>query len=76
MSYFEARNNSSSIDLHGNSSSDSGTLYFPAGNVTLQGTPNSYGNQLIANTLTVAGDGQINYDGRNALARHGAFLVQ
>jgi hypothetical protein len=77
VSYFEARDNTSPVDLRGGTGfTDTGTLYFPAGDVTLQGTPSSYGNQLIANTLTVAGDGSINYDGRNPLARHGAFIVQ
>jgi Flp pilus assembly protein TadG len=77
MSYFEARTNSSPVELRGGSGqTDSGTLYFPAGDVTLQGTPNSYGTQLIANTLTIAGDGQIVYDGRNPIGRSRAFLVQ
>ena len=77
ISYFEARGNTSPVDLRGGTGyTDTGTLYFPSGDVTLRGTPNSYGNQLIANTLTVAGDGSINYDGRNPIGRHGAFIVQ
>jgi hypothetical protein len=77
ISYFEARTNSSPVELRGTTGfTDTGTLYFPAGSVTLRGTPNSYGNQLIANTLTIAGDGAINYDGRNPIGRHGAFIVQ
>jgi len=77
ISYFEARTNSSPVDLRGTTGfNDTGTLYFPAGDVTLRGTPNSYGNQLIANTLTIAGDGAINYDGRNPIGRHGAYIVQ
>jgi len=79
ISYFEARDNSSPIELRGTSGqSDTGTMYFPAGDVTIHGTPTSFANQLIANTLTVAGDAKlvINYDGRNINNRYKAYLIQ
>jgi Flp pilus assembly protein TadG len=79
ISFYEDRSNSSAVTLQGTSGQTStGTLYFPKAQVTIAGNPNSFGNQLIADTLVVQGNGQlnINYDGRNPTYRHEAYLVK
>jgi len=54
-----------------------GTLYFPTNQLEIGGTPASLGNQLIADTLLLHGNGTllINYDGRNPAPGNDVFLV-
>jgi Flp pilus assembly protein TadG len=78
IAYYEDRSNSSDILLRGTTKlTDTGTMYFPGAQVTIAGTPDSFGNQLIAGTAVIQGDAQlnINYDGRNPIYRHRAFIV-
>jgi Flp pilus assembly protein TadG len=79
VSFYQARGNASPDTLQGTSGiTNSGTLYFPSAAVSLAGTPNAYGSQLIAGTLLVQGNAQtiINYDGRNPLPGNQVFLVK
>lgn len=79
ISFYQARGNTSADTLQGTSGiTNSGTLYFPSAAVSLAGTPNAYGSQLIAGTLSVQGNAQtiINYDGRNPVAGNEVFLVK
>lgn len=78
IAYYQDRLNTSDVLLRGTSGmTDTGTLYFPGAQVTLAGTPKSFGNQFIANTAVIQGDAQLNidYDGRNPAWRHRAFMV-
>lgn len=61
-----------------NTGQGSGTMYFPSAQVSITGNSTGYANQLIAGTLVIQGNAQlnINYDGRNAIIRHQAFLVR
>jgi len=54
-----------------------GTIYFPQNHVTITGTGDGFGTQLIANTIELGGTGvmQINYDGRNPFPANKAILV-
>jgi hypothetical protein len=55
-----------------------GTLYFRNNEIHISGTSQGFGNQLIADTVTISGTGfvRINYDGRNPAAGNRVFLVQ
>ncbi|HKQ49951.1 MAG TPA: pilus assembly protein TadG-related protein [Phycisphaerae bacterium] len=55
-----------------------GSLYFPCNHLNLSGTGDGFGNQLIARTLEISGDGliQIHYDGRNPAFGTDTFLVE
>ena len=78
IAYYQDRSNSSDVLLRGTSGmTDTGTMYFPGAQVTIAGTPLSFGNQFIANTAVIQGDAQlkIDYDGRNPAWRHRAFIV-
>jgi Flp pilus assembly protein TadG len=79
VTFFQARNNRNQSRILGTSLLDlEGTLYFPSNHVYLSGTGDGFGNQLIANTVEVAGDGiiTINYDGRFPAPGNHVFLVQ
>jgi len=54
-----------------------GTLYLPGAHLTLTGTAESYGNQVIANTVEIGGSSfiRIDYDGRFPL-KGKVFLVR
>jgi hypothetical protein len=70
---FQDRSDSSSGDLHGNGNLNiTGTIYAPAAALTAtgNGTTDVFGSQIIADTLTVKGNGtvNVNYD-PNATAR-------
>jgi hypothetical protein len=55
-----------------------GTLYFRNNEIDISGTSAGVGNQLIADTINISGNGQItiNYDGRNPAAGNRVFIVQ
>jgi hypothetical protein len=79
VSMYSARGNTSTISLQGNpGNSSSGTLYFPSAHVNIAGNPTSTASQLIADTLTVQGNAQLNISYNNAfpIPRHESFLVQ
>jgi len=79
IAFYEDRSNSSAIALGGTSGvSNSGILYFPKAAVSVAGTPNATGTQLICDTLSVQGNAQIiiNYNSSDDPASHVAFLVQ
>jgi len=79
ISFFQARANDSSIDLRASSGQyNTGAMYFPAAQVTVHGAPDSFANQLIADTLVIQQNAQltIDYDGRNPILRHSAFIVK
>jgi hypothetical protein len=55
-----------------------GTLYFPSTNLTVEGTGDGFGNQLIADTIDIRGEGEIliEYDGRFPFPGNTVFLVE
>jgi len=79
ISFYQDRSNTSAVTLKGTTGqTSSGRLYFPAAPVTIQGTPNCFGTQLICDTLNVQGDAQLNIDYNPSLnpPTHIAYLVQ
>jgi hypothetical protein len=79
VSIYQARGNTSPSTLQGTPGSTStGTLYFPSAKVTIAGNPTSFGSQLIADTLHVQGNGQlnINYNGNFPIQGHKIWLVK
>jgi len=76
---FQDRTNANSSTVIGTSLLDlEGTYYFPSGHLEVGGTSDSFGNQLIADTIDVFGTGSmvINYDDRNPMLGTRVFLVQ
>jgi hypothetical protein len=68
ISIFQARDNYTDARIIGTSLLDlDGTLYFPSNHLSLGGTGEGFGNQLIAGTIDIFGTGDIviMYDGRN-----------
>ncbi len=58
LSIFQDRSDSSSWDLHGNGGMNvTGTIYAPAASITATGNGNALGSQLIANNITLKGNG-------------------
>ena len=55
-----------------------GTLYFPSTNLTVEGTGDGFGNQLIADTIDIRGTGEItiNYNGNFPAPGNKVFLVE
>lgn len=55
-----------------------GTIYLPTIAFGMSGTSNNFANQIIADQITVSGNGtmQVNYDGRNKIPLGNVFLVQ
>lgn len=79
ISIYQARGNTTESTLQGNPGATStGTLYFPSAKVTVAGNPTSIGSQLIADTLHVQGNGQlnINYNGNFPVQGHKIWLVK
>jgi Flp pilus assembly protein TadG len=79
ISFYSARGNTSTVSLQGNPGAvNSGVFYFPSAHVNIAGNPTSTASQLIADTLTVQGNSQlnINYNNSNLIPRHQSFLVQ
>lgn len=79
ISIFQARDNTNPSRIIGTSLMDlQGTLYFPATHLEIGGTCESLGNQLIANTIHIHGDGEllIRYKGKEPAVGHTVFLVE
>lgn len=79
MAIFQSRSNPNEASMLGTSAMFlDGTYYFPNNHVYLQGNSQNFGNQFIANTLDVSGNGdlQINYDNRNPLPGFVTYLVR
>jgi len=80
VSIFQSRTNFADATIHGTTSMylTGGTYYFPENHLDLGGTGIAVGNQLIAHTLYIHGNGAftINYDGSNPAPGYVAFLVE
>lgn len=79
ISIFQARDNSSVADITGTSLFNlQGLLYFPANHLELSGTGESFGSQVIANTVELDGTSEITiyYLGGGTVGRWKVFLVE
>ncbi|MBI4555970.1 MAG: hypothetical protein HY706_00175 [Candidatus Hydrogenedentes bacterium] len=79
VAIFQARDNTNESTIIGTSLMNlEGTYYFPAGHLNIGGDATKFGNQLIANTMEIFGNGTliINYDGRFPAPGGSVFLVQ
>jgi len=79
ISIFQDRANTNPAIIRGTSLLDlDGTLYFPRAHVSLGGTGDGFGNQLIAWTIEVAGNSNItiDYRGKEPLPARKSFLVE
>jgi Flp pilus assembly protein TadG len=79
VTFFQARDNSNESVIIGTGSLDlQGTLYFPNAPVEIGGTGDGIGNQLIAYTIWLHGNGDltINYDGSFPAPGNTVFLVE
>jgi Flp pilus assembly protein TadG len=82
ISIFQARKNTNDSTIIGTAGySIEGTLYFPANHIEVRGTAGVTfrpGNQLIASTIDISGNGviQVEYDGRNMIEGFRSILVQ
>ncbi len=79
VSLFQSRTNFADASIHGSNNMFLGdTYYFPENHVDLGGAGIAVGNQLIAHTLYMHGEGAftINYDGRNPAPGYVTFLVE
>jgi hypothetical protein len=65
ITFYQDRSDSNTDVLHGNGNlSIYGTIYAPAANVTAtgNGTTDVFGSQIIANSMTMKGNGNVNVD--------------
>ncbi|MBN1788260.1 MAG: hypothetical protein JW806_07680 [Sedimentisphaerales bacterium] len=79
IAIFQARDNDNDAKITGNGSLNlEGTLYFSGNQVDLAGNGDTFGNQLIADTIEISGNGEIviTYDGRNPTAPNRSYLVK
>jgi hypothetical protein len=79
ITIFQARDNTNPSRVIGTSLMElEGTYYFPSNHVALGGNATKFGNQLIAYTMEIFGNGQliINYDGRFPAPGNTVFLVR
>jgi len=79
VSFFQARDNLNDALIIGTSNLDlQGTIYFPSNHLSLGGTGDGFGNQLIVNTIDIFGDGEksIEYDGRNPAPGTKSFIIE
>ncbi|KPK86355.1 MAG: hypothetical protein AMJ81_01555 [Phycisphaerae bacterium SM23_33] len=79
VSIFQGRSNTNESRIIGTSLLDlEGTLYFPVSHLELGGTGEGFGNQLIADTIDVHGEGVllIRYDGNEPAVGNRVFLVE
>jgi Flp pilus assembly protein TadG len=82
ISIFQARDNHNDSTIIGTAGySIEGGLYFPENHIEIQGTAGTTfrpGNQLIADTIEISGNGtiQIEYDGRNLVEGFRSVLVK
>ncbi len=79
ISLFQERSNSNDAKITGKGDMVlSGTLYIPGADMKIAGNGDTFGSQLIVNTIKVSGNGviHVDYDGRFPLAGHRVFLVE
>jgi len=79
ISIFQSRSNDNQARIIGSSCLNiTGTLYFPDNDLLLGGTGSSFGNQIIAFTVSVQGTANITipYDGRNTAFGNTGYLVE
>jgi Flp pilus assembly protein TadG len=79
ISIYQARGNASPSTLQGTpGSSSSGLFYFPSAKLTVAGNPTALASQVIADTLHVQGNGQlnVNYNGNFQIQGHKIWLVK
>ena len=79
VTIFQARDNTNPSQIIGTSLMElEGTYYFPSNHLAIGGNATKFGNQLIAYTMDVFGNGQliINYDGRFPAPGNTVFLVR
>jgi putative Flp pilus-assembly TadE/G-like protein len=79
ITFFQSPGNCNDATIIGTSELNmQGSLYFPCNKLNLSGTGDGFGNQLIARTLEISGNGEItiHYDGRNPAFGTDTFLVE
>lgn len=78
LSVFQARGNTTGCICYGNSQNIQGAIYMPSANLELRGTADTFGTQLIVDTMTVRGNVTVNIDYNGAFPSPGnyVFLVQ
>lgn len=79
VSIFQARDNFNASEIRGTARMElEGALYFPQNHISIGGTGDGFGNQLIADTIEIFGNGEktIVYDGRFPAAGNEVFLVE
>jgi hypothetical protein len=79
ITIFQAPGNCNVAEINGTAELNMvGSLYFPCNKLNLSGTGDGFGNQLIARTIEIAGNGLISiaYDGRNPAFGTDTFLVE
>jgi hypothetical protein len=79
ISIYQRRGNTAQAELQGTPGAVStGTFYFPSARLEIAGNPTSFASQVIADTLHIQGNGQlnINYDGRNPVQGHRIWLAR
>jgi len=76
---FQSRDNNNDARIVGNAKLHlHGTLYFPENHLKVVGNGDGFGDQLIARTIGISGNGDIKimYDGRNPTPAHRSYLVK
>lgn len=79
ITIFQAPGNCNVAEINGTSGLHmAGSLYFPCNKVELGGTGDGFGNQFIARSIEIYGNGliEIHYDGRNPAFGTDTFLVE
>ena len=78
VTIFQARDNTNDSRMMGTTATNmEGTYYFPSNHIEIGGTPDSFGNGLIADTIEVHGNGlmQIDYLGQYGVIPVKVYLV-
>jgi Flp pilus assembly protein TadG len=76
---FQSRDDNNDARIVGNAKLHlHGTLYFPENHLKVVGNGDGFGDQLIARTIGISGNGDIKimYDGRNPTPAYKSYLVQ
>jgi hypothetical protein len=79
MAIFQDRENLSPAKIRGTSTTNiDGTIYFPENHLSLGGTGDGIGVQVLAHTMEILGNTNltVNYDGRNEEEANHSFLVE
>jgi hypothetical protein len=79
ITIFQSPGNCNVAEINGTSELKMvGSLYFPCNKLNLGGTGDGFGNQLIARSMEISGNGliRIHYDGRNPAFGTDTFLVE